>query len=64
MTAGRTTERGGSSELKDNLEIIGKKQNRRWATSHASVAREFKSEDSWAELLLDAEIKLPADAAE
>ena len=63
MTAGRTTERGGSSELKDDLEVIEKK-NRRWATSHASLARDFKSEDSWAELLLDAEIKLPAAAAE
>jgi len=39
-------------------------RNRRWATSHASLVREFKYEDSWAELLLDAEIKLPAAAAE
>ena len=39
-------------------------RNGRLATSHASVAEEFKSEDSWAELLLDAEIKLPAAAAE
>ena len=34
------------------------------ATSHASLAREFKFEDSWADLLIDADIKLPAAAAE
>ena len=32
--------------------------------SHASQARGCKSEDSWEELLLDADIKLPKAAAE
>jgi len=39
-------------------------RNGRRATSNVWLAAELKSEDSWAELLLDAEIKLPAAAAE
>jgi len=39
-------------------------RNGRWATNNASLVEEFKSEDSWVELLSDAEIKLPAAAAE
>jgi len=62
MTAGCTTERGGSSVLKDELKVIEK--TRSCATSHASLAREFKSEDSWADLLIDTDIKLLAAVAE
>jgi len=48
--------------LKDELKVIEK--TRSCATSHASLAREFKSEDSWADLLIDTDIKLLAAVAE
>jgi len=38
--------------------------NKSCISGRRAVAEEFKSEDSWAELLLDAKIKLAAAAAE
>jgi len=64
MTAGYTTvtELGGSSELQDELEVLEEIENGQQVM--ASLAREFKFEDSWAELILDADIKLPEAAAD
>ena len=64
MTAGRTTEQGGLSGLKDELEVIEEIEDGQHWLNRASPARELKSEDSQAELLIHAGIKLPEAAAE
>jgi len=63
MTAGRTTQRGGSSELKDELEVIQEREDGQQVMHHWQKSSNLRTLGQ-KELLLDKKIKLPAAAAE